>query len=84
MKVSDEFTIPLCRTHHRNLHQAGNELTWWEKASIDPLPIARKLWEETHPGRGSQEDRRKLNLRREQTLDAHDPDASHQAVEQPG
>jgi hypothetical protein len=86
MKVSDEFTIPLCRTHHRSLHQMGNELTWWEKASIDPLPIARKLWEETHPGLGSQEDSRKLplNLRREQRLHAHDPDASHQAVEQPG
>jgi hypothetical protein len=49
MKVSDEFTIPLCRTHHRNLHQAGNELTWWEKARIDPLPMARKLWETSHP-----------------------------------
>jgi hypothetical protein len=49
MKVSDEFTIPLCRTHHRSLHQMGNELTWWEKARIDPLPIARKLWEESHP-----------------------------------
>ncbi len=23
LKVSDEFTVPLCRTHHRNLHQAG-------------------------------------------------------------
>ena len=49
MKVSDEFTVPLCRTHHRNLHQTGNELTWWEKARIDPLPIARKLWETSHP-----------------------------------
>jgi len=49
MKVSDEFTVPLCRTHHRNLHQTGNELTWWEKARLDPLPIARKLWETSHP-----------------------------------
>jgi hypothetical protein len=30
-KVSDEFTVPLCRGHHRELHQAGNEVTWWEK-----------------------------------------------------
>ncbi len=44
MKVSDEFTVPLCRTHHRNLHQTGNEIGWWEKARIEPLPIARKLW----------------------------------------
>jgi Rad52/22 family double-strand break repair protein len=49
MKVSDEFTVPLCRTHHRSLHQTGNELTWWEKARIEPLPIARKLWETSHP-----------------------------------
>ncbi len=49
MKISDEFTVPLCRTHHRNLHQTGNELTWWEKTRIEPLPIARKLWEVSHP-----------------------------------
>jgi Rad52/22 family double-strand break repair protein len=49
MKVSDEFTVPLCRTHHRYLHQTGNELAWWEKARIEPLPIARKLWETSHP-----------------------------------
>jgi Rad52/22 family double-strand break repair protein len=49
MKVSDEFTVPLCRTHHRYLHQTGNEVAWWEKARIEPLPIARKLWETSHP-----------------------------------
>ena len=25
LKVSDEFTVPLCRGHHRELHQTGNE-----------------------------------------------------------
>ena len=30
LKVSDEFTVPLCRGHHRQLHQAGNEIVWWE------------------------------------------------------
>ncbi len=49
MKVSDEFSVPLCRTHHRNLHQTGNEMGWWEKTRIEPLPIARKLWETSHP-----------------------------------
>ncbi len=48
MKVSDEFTVPLCRSHHRNLHQAGNEVRWWENFRIEPLPVACKLWEETH------------------------------------
>ncbi len=49
MKVSDEFTVPLCRTHHRSVHQTGNEVGWWEKTRIEPLPIARKLWETSHP-----------------------------------
>ena len=30
LKVSDEFTVPLCRGHHRQLHQAGNVEAWWE------------------------------------------------------
>lgn len=46
-KVSDEFAVPLCRTHHRQLHQGGNEVQWWMDMDIDPLPIARDLWEES-------------------------------------
>jgi len=49
MKVSDEFTVPLCRGHHRQLHQAGNELAWWEGLKISALAVARRLWEQTHP-----------------------------------
>jgi DNA recombination protein Rad52 len=49
LKVSDEFTVPLCRGHHRQLHQAGNEETWWKTLNIDPLTIAKGLWEQTHP-----------------------------------
>ncbi len=49
LKVSDEFTVPLCRGHHRQLHQAGNEVPWWENLKIKPLAIARDLWEQTHP-----------------------------------
>ena len=48
LKVSDEFTVPLCRGHHRQLHQAGNELAWWKSAKVDALEAARALWEETH------------------------------------
>jgi hypothetical protein len=43
-KASDEFTVPLCRSHHRALHRAGNEQVWWQHAGIDPLTVARKLW----------------------------------------
>jgi len=49
LKVSDEFTVPLCRGHHRQLHQAGNEETWWKTLNIDPLTIAKGFWEQTHP-----------------------------------
>jgi hypothetical protein len=47
-KVSDEFTVPLCRGHHRELHRYGDEAAWWSRAAIDPLAAARALWLETH------------------------------------
>ena len=46
-RVSDEFAIPLCRTHHRVLHARGNEVAWWEELKLDPVAVARKLWEQT-------------------------------------
>ena len=49
LKVSDEFTVPLCRGHHRQLHQAGNEVAWWENLKINALAIAKGLWEQTRP-----------------------------------
>ncbi len=48
-KVSDEFTVPLCRGHHREVHRCGDEAAWWKKAGIDPSAAARMLWLETHP-----------------------------------
>ena len=48
-KVSDEFTVPLCRGHHREVHRFGDEAGWWSKTGIDPLSAARTLWTETHP-----------------------------------
>ena len=43
-KVSDEFTVPLCRTHHRDNHSFGDEVAWWERRAIDPVATARMLW----------------------------------------
>ena len=43
-KVSDEFVVPLCRSHHRALHRVGNEAGWWRAAGIDALKVAGKLW----------------------------------------
>jgi hypothetical protein len=48
-KVSDEFTIPLCRGHHREVHHCGDESAWWEKVGIDPSANARALWLKSHP-----------------------------------
>ena len=49
-KVSDEFTVPLCRMHHREIHRSVKEQHWWSGVGIDPVPIADKLWAQTHPG----------------------------------
>ena len=46
-RVSDEFTVPVCRIHHRELHRQGDEVAWWGKFSIDPLPVALRLWQHT-------------------------------------
>jgi hypothetical protein len=44
-KVSDEYTVPVCRLHHRDLHGYGDEASWWAGIGIDPLPIALELWQ---------------------------------------
>lgn len=46
-KVSDEFTVPLCREHHFDLHRQGNEMAWWTNLQIAPLETARELWAAT-------------------------------------
>jgi hypothetical protein len=43
-KVSDEFTVPLCRTHHRDNHSFGDEVAWWGRRAIDPITTSRMLW----------------------------------------
>jgi hypothetical protein len=46
-KASDEFVVPLCRTHHREVHRHGDEAAWWKSAGIDPLEVAHRLWQHT-------------------------------------
>jgi hypothetical protein len=43
-KVSDEYTVPVCRVYHRDLHGYGDEASWWAGVDIDPLPMALELW----------------------------------------
>jgi hypothetical protein len=51
-KASDEFAVPLCRSHHRAAHRAGDEKAWWKEAGIDPTKVARKLWKSTRIDEG--------------------------------
>ena len=49
-KVSDEWTVPLCLTHHRVLHSFGDEERWWREKGIDATAHAVRLWYDTrHP-----------------------------------
>jgi hypothetical protein len=46
LKVSDEFTVPLCAIHHHHIHTMGKERDWWQERNIDPLIVANRLWRE--------------------------------------
>jgi ERF superfamily len=48
-KVSDEFVVPLCRGHHREVHRSGDEAAWWNKIGVDPTISAREFWVKSHP-----------------------------------
>jgi hypothetical protein len=52
-KVSDEFTVPLCRDHHIQLHRHGNEAAWWANLKIAPQELAKELWNATLLQEGS-------------------------------
>ena len=46
-KPSDEWAVPLCATHHRSLHDAGDEKAWWRDRGFDPISEAKRLWDQT-------------------------------------
>jgi hypothetical protein len=46
-RVSDEFAVPLCRTHHRALHRRGDEAAWWMSVDLDPVAVAQRLWHQS-------------------------------------
>ena len=48
LKVSDEFTVPLCAIHHSENHATGDERRWWHGREIDPLAVAASLWRESN------------------------------------
>lgn len=43
-KPGDQWVVPLCRIHHRALHDAGDETQWWEYNKINAQEIAQELW----------------------------------------
>ena len=47
-KVSDEYTVPVCRLHHREIHRYGDEASWWAGVNVDPVPFALELWRRSH------------------------------------
>ncbi len=47
LKVSDEFTVPLCAIHHHQIHTTGKERDWWQERNIDPLKVAAALWQQS-------------------------------------
>jgi len=51
-KASDEFTVPLCRTHHRAAHRVVDERAWWRAAGVEPIEVARRLWKDTRVQEG--------------------------------
>jgi hypothetical protein len=63
-KVSDEFTVPLCRGHHREVHRCGDEAAWWRNAGVDPTVAARSMWLESHP----------LKMWKEKSVPSTDPE----------
>lgn len=46
IKSSDEYTVPLCRAHHRQLHANGDEEAWWRDRGIDAVAFSECLWRE--------------------------------------
>jgi hypothetical protein len=37
LRSGDDYAVPLCATHHRQLHAHGDERTWWALKGVDPM-----------------------------------------------
>jgi ERF superfamily len=73
-KTSDEFVVPLCRTHHRAAHRAADERTWWKAIGIDPVKIARKLWRDSRATNGQRYDASLQDAQTKVVSSTHGPD----------
>src|SRR5262245_13345655 len=77
-KASDEFAVPLCRSHHRAVHRAGDEQAWWKAAGIDPVKVARQLWRQTRLDDGQKRHQAGLAARPETPSIASAPDGTRE------
>jgi hypothetical protein len=78
-KASDEFAVPLCRTHHRAVHRASDEQAWWKAAGIDPVKVARQLWRQTRLDDGQERHQAHLAARPETPSIASAPDGTSES-----
>jgi len=78
-KASDEFAVPLCRSHHRAVHRAGDEQAWWKAAGIDPVKVARQLWRQTRLDDGQERHQAGLAARSETPSIASAPDGTSES-----
>lgn len=78
LKVSDEFTVPLCAGHHDALHKAGDERAWWARHGIiEPLKFAERLWTASRLGTGTGD----ADGVRDEIASAQAPNASSSAAQ---
>jgi hypothetical protein len=52
VKVGDDMTVPVCPTHHMEIH-ATNNMAAWDRYGIDPLAWAKAFYAETLRLRGT-------------------------------
>ena len=78
MKVSDEFTVPVCNTHHDQLHRTGDERAFWARQGFrDPLKYAARLWEASRDQRNDATGNPDLRIRVQRTLLAQGAGGNH-------
>ena len=46
LKVGDNWVVPMCHAHHMEVHGFGDEELWWALQGVDPLEVARTMYEE--------------------------------------
>lgn len=46
-KPSDKWALPLCNRHHREQHETGDELKFWDFHGINPFLLAITLQRRT-------------------------------------